>query len=128
MTYLLDTHVFLWAIGEPRRLSKRASGLILDSKNELVFSAVSLWEIALKIQARKLSLPANRDFFDTHLTQLGVGRLLAINPMHVFGVFDLPPVHKDPFDRLIAAQCLSEKMTLVSADKVFRDYAVDTVW
>lgn len=128
MTYLLDTHVFLWAIGEPRRLSKRASALILDAKNELSVSAVSIWEITLKVQAGKLHLPASREYFDQHLTQLGVRSVLAISPMHVYGVLDLAPVHKDPFDRLLAAQCLSEKVRLVTADKVFRDYGVDIVW
>ncbi|HEV8145235.1 MAG TPA: type II toxin-antitoxin system VapC family toxin [Bryobacteraceae bacterium] len=128
MTCLLDTHAFLWAIGDPRRLSKRADALILDSKNELMLSAVSIWEIALKVQSGKLVLPASREYFDAHLTQLGVRSVLAISPMHVYGVLDLPPVHKDPFDRLLAAQCLSERMSLISADKIFRDYGVDTIW
>ena len=128
MTYVLDTHAFLWAIGEPRRLSKRAAALILDSKNELVFSVVSIWEIALKVQSGKLILPASREFFDAHMTQLGIRSLLAISPMHVYGVLDLSSIHKDPFDRLLAAQCLSEKMRLISADRVFRHYDVDTIW
>lgn len=128
MTFLLDTHTFLWAIGEPRRLSKRASALILDAKNELLVSAVSIWEIALKVQAGKLILPATREFFDTHLSRLGVRRLLAISPMHVYGVLDLPAVHKDPFDRLLAAQCLSERVKFISRDPVFRKYDVETVW
>jgi PIN domain nuclease of toxin-antitoxin system len=128
LIYLLDTHAFLWAIGDPRRLSKRAATLILHAQTELQLSAVSIWEITLKVQAGKVILPASREYFDQHLTQLGVRSVLAINPMHVYGVLDLPPVHKDPFDRLLAAQCLSEKMRLISADKVFRDYGVDTVW
>jgi PIN domain nuclease of toxin-antitoxin system len=128
LTCILDTHAFLWAIGEPRRLSKRAAALILDPKNALVFSAVSIWEIVLKVQSGKLVLPATREFFDAHLTQLGVRSVLAISPMHTYGVLDLPSAHKDPFDRLLAAQCLSEKMRLISADKIFHDYGVDTVW
>jgi PIN domain nuclease of toxin-antitoxin system len=128
MTFLLDTHVFLWALGERTKLSKRVTELILDGVSDLVVSTASLWEIALKVHARKLDVPTTPEYFDTHMATMGVGRVLSISPVHVYASLKLPRVHKDPFDRLLAAQCVVERMHLVTADRIFRKYPVEVVW
>ena len=128
MTFLLDTHVFLWALGERTKLSKRVTALILEEGTDLVVSSASLWEIALKVQARKLELPVTPEFFDTHMAKIGVRRILSVSPVHIYATLKLPRVHKDPFDRLLAAQCVVERMHLVTADRIFRKYPVQVVW
>ena len=128
MKLLLDTHVFLWAIAEPRKLSRRARTALSDSRNDIVLSTVSLWEIALKVEAGKLRLPASRSYFETHMEQLGVEELLSVTPRHIYALLSLPPAHKDPFDRLLAAQSISEGLSMLTADAVFRDYPLKVVW
>jgi PIN domain nuclease of toxin-antitoxin system len=112
---LLDTHVLLWAAGEPDRLSAAARELLLDPQNELLFSAASLWEIAIK---RTLG----REDFRVEPRVLRRGLLdngyveLPITSQHAVSIDGLPPVHKDPFDRLLVAQALVEGVTLVTSD------------
>jgi PIN domain nuclease of toxin-antitoxin system len=128
MRYLLDTHVFLWAIAEPDKLSRRARAMFSDTGNEIVLSTVNLWEIALKVETGKLRLPASRRYFENHMEQLGVSEVLEITPRHVYALMSLPSVHKDPFDRLLAAQSISEGLPLMTADAVFRHYPLKVVW
>jgi PIN domain nuclease of toxin-antitoxin system len=128
MTYLLDTHTFLWAIGEATKLSKRVASLIVEEDSDLMISIVSLWEIAIKVEVGKLDLPATPEYFDVNMTGIGIRRVLSIDQAHVFATLSLPRVHKDPFDRMLAAQCIVEKMTLVTSDKIFRKYPIDTIW
>jgi PIN domain nuclease of toxin-antitoxin system len=128
MTLLLDTHVLLWTMAADSKLSKRAASLIRDEENDLVVSSASLWEIALKVHARKLDLPTTPQYFDTHLANIGVGRVLSISPIHIYATLKLPRIHNDPFDRLLAAQCVVESMSLVSADRIFRKYPIQSLW
>ena len=128
MKLLLDTHTFLWAIAEPARLSRKAARMILDERNELLLSTVTLWEIIVKLQAGKLKLPASTDYFQGHIGHLGVRQVLPVTPVHVYAVLKLPPVHKDPFDRLLAAQADVEGLPLLSADDVLRRYPVQVLW
>ncbi len=128
MRVLLDTHVFLWAIIEPARLSKSARLLLLDESAELLLSAASIWEIQLKRRAGKLALPDDVSFLPGHARRLGIRQVIAIAPDHAYRVASLPLTHKDPFDCLLAAQCLSEGLTLLSADPAFRSLGVEPVW
>jgi len=116
--FLLDTHVLLWAAGQPDRLPGRTRRLLGDPRNELVFSAASLWEIAIK---KRLG----RDDFqvDARLLQLdnGYGEL-AVTSAHAVAIDGLPPIHKDPFDRLLVAQSLVEGITLLTTDPVMAQY------
>lgn len=115
MKLLLDTHVLLWAAGEPTRLSAAARRLLNDADNELMFSAASLWEIVIK---RTLG----RDDFRAEPRLLRRGLLdngyveLPITSQHAVGIDALPPLHRDPFDRLLIAQALAEGITLVTSD------------
>jgi PIN domain nuclease of toxin-antitoxin system len=127
MRVLLDTHAFLWAIGQPGKLSERAKQIIQAESNQVLLSAASLWEIALKVRAGKLHLPERPDFFISHMGNLGV-QVLPIDGSHVLGVLGLPDHHRDPFDRLLIAQCQAEQLVFLSADEVARRYAVEVLW
>ncbi len=121
MKLLLDTHLLLWAAGEPKRLSKQARALIENADNELLFSAASLWEIAIK---RSLG----RSDFQTDVRLLRRGLLdngyseLPIVSEHVVAVESLPPLHKDPFDRILVAQATVEGITLLTTDSFVAQY------
>ena len=127
MKLLLDTHAFLFAIGDPDELSPKTRKALLNSDISRWVSAVSLWEIAFKIQIGKLNLPANPSFYREHLQQLGAA-ILPIDSNHSFELLRLPLHHKDPFDRLLIAQARVEDMTLVTRDKNVRHYDVRTLW
>lgn len=121
MKLLLDTHLLLWAAGEPSRLSTDARALIETSENELFFSAASLWEIAIK---RGLG----RDDFQVDARLLRRGLLdngyseLPIGSEHAIAIDSLPSIHKDPFDRMLAAQAMVEGITLLTTDALLAQY------
>ena len=128
MRLLLDTHAFLWWIADDARLSKRARSAIATRRDECFVSIASCWEIAIKVSLEKLKLEAPVDRFIPE--QLGVNSfsLLPIEFAHVARVARLPFHHRDPFDRLLAAQGLIDDLTVVSADPIFRRYGVKRVW
>lgn len=121
MKYLLDTHLLLWAASCPERLSNTARPLLEDQDNELFFSAASLWEIAIK---RGLG----RDDFKVDARVLRRGLLdngyseLPIASEHAVAIDNLPPIHKDPFDRILVAQAMVEGITLLTADGLVAQY------
>lgn len=128
MRILLDTNVVLWAIADPVRLSSRARTLLLNDQHDLFFSAASIWEIQLKRRAGRLTLPEDPSFLPGHLRRLGVRETLAVSPDHTYRVAALPLTHRDPFDCLLAAQCLSEGLALLSADPAFASLGVAPLW
>ena len=121
MRLLLDTHLLLWAAGEPARLSTAARRLMNDAGNELMFSAANLWEIAIK---RGLC----RDDFQVDPRLLRRGLLdngyseLPIGSDHAVAIDGLPLLHKDPFDRILIAQATVEGVTLLTADPLVAQY------
>lgn len=121
MKLLLDTHLLLWAAGSPERLSPPARALLEDPENELFFSAASLWEIAIK---RGLG----RDDFKVDARVLRRGLLdngyseLPIASEHAVAIDTLPPIHKDPFDRILVTQAMVEGITLLTADGLVAQY------
>lgn len=126
--FLLDSHVMLWALAQPERLSARARGLIEDEQSDLHFSVASLWEIVIKLSIGKLELPA--DWFEqlqARLSGWGV-RWLAISPDHCKRVATLPFHDKDPFDRMLVAQSQIESLVLISAEVVIDSYGVQRAW
>jgi len=127
MKLLLDTHAFLFAINEPERLSPKVASLLLDPSVPRWLSAISLWEIAVKIQIGKLDLPKESGYYLKHLLQLKA-QVLDVGSRHSLGVFDLPMHHKDPFDRILIAQAREEGMVLVTMDPVIKQYEVRTLW
>lgn len=126
MALLLDTQAFLWWVADDARLSKRAARAIAGS--ECLLSVASCWEMAIKTSLGKLTLPGAVDRFVQEQLELNGFGLLAVSLEHAGGVARLPFHHRDPFDRLLAAQSLAEELSVVSADPVFRRYGVTRVW
>ena len=127
MRVLLDTHAFLWGITDDPRLSLRARDAIADA-TERFLSIASCWEMAIKVSRRRLTLPKPIELLIPEQLGLNQFRLLQIDLDDVSRVATLPLHHRDPFDRLLAAQALSDDLTLVSIDPVFRKYGVKRVW
>ena len=116
MKVLLDTHVWLWMQAEPEKLGLLALELIEEERNELLFSAASVWEIAIKVRAGKLSLPEPVSrYVPSRMQSSGVSALL-VSHAHAAGVADLPGHHRDPFDRLLVSQALAEGVPILSSD------------
>lgn len=128
MTILVDTHALLWAIDTPERLSSRARNVLTDPRNRIWFSTVSLWEIAIKIGAGRIALGKDwRDLIESGRRALRA-RWLLVEPWHCHAVADLPWHHRDPFDRMLIAQAISEDMTLLTRDQAIGQYDVDVLW
>jgi PIN domain nuclease of toxin-antitoxin system len=128
MNVLLDTHTFLWFIANDLRLSSQAQALIQDSGNRRLLSMASLWEIAIKISLGKLTLAQPFDQFIPRQLQLNQIEILAIELPHLAAVVAMPFHHRDPFDRLMAAQCQIEALPIISADPAFDAYSIRRVW
>lgn len=128
MRCLLDTHTYLWSVSDSANLSSTARGVIRDIGNEPLLSIASLWEIAIKLSVGKLDLDVT--FLEIAVeipTKLRLGSL-PITPLHLDIIARLPLHHRDPFDRLLVAQCLAEQMAIVSIDTAFDDYGVERLW
>ncbi len=121
---LLDTHVWLWWQANDRRLGPRARDVIRDA-SEVRFSAASAWEIAIKTGLGKLRLPPDADI-DGELKRVGFAAL-PVTVGHAALVRTLPPLHRDPFDRMLVAQALAEGLTLVTADTALQPYGIAVV-
>jgi PIN domain nuclease of toxin-antitoxin system len=125
---LLDTHAFLWFITSDPQLSDAARALLVDPANTVLISPASYWEVAIKVSIGKHALAAP---FHSFVTQGIFGNgfaILAIQPEHAALVSTLPFHHRDPFDRVLIAQALVEKVTIVSADGLFDSYGVQRIW
>jgi PIN domain nuclease of toxin-antitoxin system len=122
MKLLLDTHLLLWAAGEPRRLSKAARTLIGNPDNELLFSAASLWEVAIKRRLGREDFRVDARLLRRGLLDNGYSELPIISD-HVVATESLPLLHKDPFDRILVAQATVEGVTLLTIDSLVSQYA-----
>lgn len=127
MKILLDTHTFLWFINDSPELSSSAADL-LESDVDLLLSTASLWEIAIKVSLNKLTLPDNYEQFIPQQITLNNIEILTITLDHLMVVSKLPFHHRDPFDRLLIAQSMSEKLQIVSVDTQFDRYGVSRKW
>lgn len=127
MKLLLDTHVFLWWDNDPGQLSAAALAAISDPANEAWLSVARVWEIVIKVQLGKLTTRLALPDVISEQQANGLKILPATLP-HILAVAGLPPAHKDPFDRLLAAQAIHEGMELVTADPVFMGYPVRILW
>lgn len=121
MHLLLDTHVLLWAAGQPERLSPQATELIADSGNQLLFSAASIWEITIKRGLGRSDFRVDPEVLRRGLLENGYDEL-AITGTHAMTVGWLPAIHRDPFDRVLVAQAESEGMLLLTADETVARY------
>jgi len=124
MNLLLDTHVFLWAVDNNPHLSPAAREAIVDGNNIVFVSAATAWEIAIKRAIGKLKIPQS-----DYLEELRVHRFTPLNitTEHALAVENLPPHHRDPFDRMLVAQSLAEKLVLVTRDPRISAYDVRVI-
>ena len=128
MKVLVDTHTFLWDIIADHRSSAKAKQMLRSDEHELIFSLVSLWEIAIKIKIGKLntigsSVAYIRDEMENYSMEL-----LPIRYEHVLQLESLPTHHSDPFDRLLIAQAITESLPILTGDRAFDHYAIKRVW
>ena len=121
MKLLLDTQILLWAAGQPGRLSRAARRLLSNPRNELLFSAASLWEIAIKNALGREDFRVEPRLLRRGLLDNGYAEL-PVTSQHAVNIDGLPPLHKDPFDRLLLAQALSEGITLLTGDPQLARY------
>jgi len=115
MKLLLDRHLLLWAAGQPDQMSDYARGLIDDPENELMFSAASLWEVAIKRGLGREDFRVDPRLLRRGLLDNGY-KELPVTSEHVVSIDLLPPIHKDPFDHILVAQALAEGITLLTTD------------
>lgn len=127
MKLLLDTHTFLWFIEDSPKLSAEAKGL-LESEADLLLSIASIWEMAIKISIGKLSLASPFDEFISEQLSKNTIKLFPIRLAHLGLVSTLPFHHRDPFDRLLIAQAITEQCPIVSIDDKFDAYSIRRLW
>ncbi|MEI9977849.1 MAG: type II toxin-antitoxin system VapC family toxin [Edaphobacter sp.] len=128
MKVLVDTHTFLWDIIADHRSSAKAKQMLRSDEGELVFSLVSLWEIAIKIKTGKLNaIGSSVAYIRDEMNDYGM-ELLPIRYDHILTLESLPHHHGDPFDRLLIAQALTESLPILTADKVFTRYGAKVIW
>jgi PIN domain nuclease of toxin-antitoxin system len=128
MKLLLDTHTFIWWDSDPLRLSPQVLNMCQDPENEVLVSVASLWEMQIKIQLGKLKLNTPLAELVAGQQQINKIQILDIRLEHVLALGELPPHHKDPFDRLLITQADIEKAILLSKDQIFTEYAVKVAW
>ena len=117
MKLLLDSHVLLWSIDSPQLLSTRVREAILNEENDLLSAWCRCGRLRLSRVLEKLQLPSAPNFLETHLRELGVHTYLPITLTHIRNFGKLPPIHKDPFDRMLLSQAITERLTFVSKDE-----------
>ena len=128
MRYLLDTHVFLWLAAAPDKLSRNVRQIAIKKKNNLYLSAASGWEIALLRNLGRIQLPDEPQRFIPEAMQK-----LSVTPVPIgfptaIAAASLPLIHRDPFDRIIIAEAEREGMAVMTKDKKFAEYGIQSVW
>ena len=126
MRLLLDTHVLLWALSDSKRLPAETRDLIASADNEILFSAASIWEIAIKAQLARAEFGVDPETIIDAARETGFTEL-AVSAQHAAGVAKLPLHHKDPFDRMLISQALTEPARLLTADRTLGAYSKDLV-
>ena len=128
MKILLDTHTFIWFVMDNSTLSSQAAGLIRNPDNEVLVSAATVWEIAIKMSLGKLNMAATFDQLFPAQLQVNDMTLLPIEVTHLAHVATLPWHHRDPFDRLLIAQSIIENTPILSRDPAFDRYTIKRLW
>lgn len=128
MIALTDSHTFLWYVWSDPRLSKTALAEMNRGENILFLSVASAWEIAIKCSLNKLKLSEEVSSFVTKHTSVNRIQLLEINLAHIAQIAKLPFHHRDPFDRMLVAQCLVEKIPIISVDSNLDKYGIQRIW
>jgi PIN domain nuclease of toxin-antitoxin system len=127
MKVLLDTHIFIWYSISPEHLSAKALSVI-ENADTLFISVASIWEMQIKVALKKLDLGQSLPLLIGDECRKNDFRILSITQDHIYRLEHLPPLHKDPFDRMLIAQAQHEDLTLVTTDGNIPKYAVQTAW
>ncbi len=128
MNFLLDTHVFIWEVLEPNKLSQTVINLIKNKKNKLFLSIVSIWEMQIKIGINKLHFDESLSTVIIKQKEINDLEILPINLNHIWQLAQLESHHKDPFDRMLIAQAIIESFSILSIDNIFQKYPVNIIW
>jgi len=128
MRALLDTHALLWWVRNDARFSARARAVVTDPSSELLFSVAGAWEIAIKCALGQLTLAVDPATYVTTQLQINGIRALSIELAHALAVYSLPQHHKDPFDRLLVAQAVVERVPIITGDPQIGRYGVQVIW
>ncbi len=128
MNALLDTHVLLWWINDDPRLPDYIRSIIAAGKNELFFSAAGCWEIAIKYRLGRIKLPQKPDIFIIEQLSKNEIQSLPVFASHALYECNLPNLHRDPFDRIIVSQAKVEKIPIITADPLIKQYKVNVIW
>jgi PIN domain nuclease of toxin-antitoxin system len=128
MRLLLDTHTFLWAITDDPALSGLVRNEILNDSNEVYVSSASLWEIAIKFGLGRISLPDDPDRYLPPKRVASGFELLTIGEAESCQIHRLPPIHRDPFDRMLVSQASCQGMVIATDDPMIRRYPVSSIW
>jgi PIN domain nuclease of toxin-antitoxin system len=124
MRYLIDTPCWLWLQSNPEKLSAQALSLLANPQNDLLLSAASVWEIAIKYALGQLALPLAPEEYVPSRMQQSATSPLPVTQLHALRAASLPAHHADPFDRLLIAQAQTEGISIVTADRAFHAYDV----
>jgi PIN domain nuclease of toxin-antitoxin system len=125
---LIDTHAFLWWNTDDDRLSPIARELIRDGRNQIIVSVASIWEVAIKVARGRLDLPDEVGPYATDRLVRNRWSAMSIDLNHAVRAAALPPIHADPFDRVLVAQAQVESLPIVTADAAIGRYDVETIW
>jgi PIN domain nuclease of toxin-antitoxin system len=126
--YLLDTMVWMWSIDLVERIGERGREILDNGQEELYLSAVTSWELSIKMRLGKLKLPAPpAECIPRFMAKQGL-HPLPVTHIHAAKVYDFPLHHNDPFDRLIMAQAIVEEMVILTSDRAFQKYPVEILW
>jgi PIN domain nuclease of toxin-antitoxin system len=124
--YLLDTHIFIWWITDNPKLSPNIRSVVSDDGNELYLSTASIWEMMIKSKLQKLQLTDDPKTFIKEQVKINSINILDVKMEHSLETYELPDIHKDPFDRILIAQAKIEKLTIITTDSYIVEYDVNT--
>ncbi len=128
MKILLDTHAFLWLVEGSNQLSSTANSLLSDTDNDLFLSIASIWEMQIKVSIGKLKLGAYLSEIIANQREINDVQILPVELEHIWQLDNLPLYHKDPFDRMLIAQAITENIPIMSIDSAFNQYPVQIIW
>ena len=129
MSYIMDTHVFLWTMVEPEKLSRLAARIIESDQDELFLSSVVVWEIVIKREIGKIVFQKDNLYnFIHHTIETNRFTPLPVTIAHAVELENLPAVHRDPFDRMLISQARVEKVPLITSDRTISKYDISIVW
>jgi PIN domain nuclease of toxin-antitoxin system len=127
MSYFIDTQVLLWLEESPEKISPKASAIIF-SPEPIFVSIASVWEIAIKRSLNKLKVEKSTEMFINDFIRDYSSKLITIELKDVLLIENLPNIHRDPFDRMLAAQCINRSIPLISIDTIFDQYSIQRIW